>query len=257
MSRTATLVLGLGLTLGAPAVAAAQPVQAPATPASPATRADAAHDQAVMEHTRSFSFLRADVDAGFGADHEVFTWDVDGWRGGDRNKVWLKSEGEAADGELEEAEVQLLYSRNVSTFFDAQVGIRYDFEPDGTAYLVAGIQGLAPYQFETDAAAFLSEEGDLSFRYEQSLDLLLTQRLVIEPEIELEAFARDVEERGVGAGLSSAEASLRVRYEITRKFAPYAEVAYQRLLGETSAIAQRRGEDAEETAFRAGVRVWF
>ncbi len=257
MRRTARLLLGLGLTFAAAAAAAAQPVQTPAAPASPATRADAAHDQAVMEHTRTFSFLRADVDVGFGEDDEVFSWDVDGWRGGDRNKLWLKSEGEAADGELENAEVQLLYSRNVSTFFDAQLGIRYDFEPDETAYLVAGIQGLAPYQFETDVAAFLSDKGDLSFRYEQSLDLLITQRLVIEPEIELEAFATDVAERGVGAGLSELEASLRVRYEITRKFAPYAEVAYERLLGETSSIAQRQGESPEETTFRAGLRVWF
>ena len=89
------------------------------------------------------------------------------------------------------------------------------------------------------------------------MDLLLTQRLVIEPEIELEAFARDVPEREVGAGLSEFEATLRVRYEITRKVAPYAEVAYVRLLGETSAIAQRRGERPEDTTVRAGVRLWF
>jgi copper resistance protein B len=216
-----------------------------------------AHDHAVMEHARTFSFLRADVDAGVGDEAEVFTWDIDGWRGGDRNKLWLKSEGETPDGELETAEVQLLYSRNVSTFFDAQIGVRHDFEPDGLTYLVLGLQGLAPYQFETDAALFLSERGDLSFRYEQSLDLLLTQRLVVEPEIELEAFAGDVPERQVGAGLSELEASLRLRYEITRKFAPYAEVAYHRLLGETSSLARRRGESPEETTLRAGLRVWF
>lgn len=257
MRAPAAPLLGLALAGSLAVAAQAQPVQAPATPAGPATRADAAHDIALMEHSRTFTFLRADVDVGFGDDEGVFTWDIDGWRGGDINKAWLKSEGEASDGDLETAEVQLLYSRNISTFFDAQVGVRYDFEPEGTAHLVAGIQGLAPYQFETDAAAFLSEKGDLSFRYEQSVDLLLTQRLVVEPEIELEAFARDVAERAVGAGLSELEASLRLRYEITRKFVPYAEVAYERLLGETSSLAQRRGESPERTTLRAGLRVWF
>jgi copper resistance protein B len=234
--------------------AAAQHVHGPA-PATSKPQA-AGHDMAVAHHTRTFSFLRADVDAVLGDEGEL-GWDVDGWRGGDRNKLWLKSEGEIADGELEKGEVQLLYSRNVSTYFDAQVGVRYDVEPTSTAYLVAGLQGLAPYQFETDAAAFLSQEGDLSFRLEQGLDLLLTQRLVLEPEIELELFARDVAEQDVGAGLSEAELSLRLRYEITRKFVPYAEVAYRRRLGETALLARARGDDPAETLVRAGLRVWF
>ena len=250
-------LLALGATLLTATTATAQQVQAPATPADAATQADAARDHALAEHTRTFTFFRADVDAALGGDEGVSTWDIDAWRGGDYNKVWLKSEGEFVDGDLEGAEVQVLYSRNVATFFDAQVGIRYDFEPSQTAYLVAGVQGLAPYQFETDAAAFLSDKGDLSFRFEQGLDLLLTQRLIVEPEIELEAFARDVPENDVGAGFSSAEATLRVRYEITRKFVPYAELAYERRLGETSGIARRLGESPEHTTVRAGLRVWF
>lgn len=246
-----------GVMVAAAPMAVSQTVQAPATPADAATEADAAHDQAMAEHSRTFTFLRADVDAAIGDDDGASTWDIDGWRGGDYNKVWFKSEGEFVDGDLESAEVQLLYSRNVATFFDAQLGIRYDFEPDETVYLVAGVQGLAPYQFETDAAAFLSDKGDLSFRFEQSLDLLLTQRLIVEPEIELEVFATDVARRDIGAGVSDLEATLRVRYEITRKFVPYAEIAYERLLGETSGIAQRKGESPEETTFRTGLRVWF
>lgn len=256
MIRLVAPWVGLALA-GIASVAAAQSVQTPATPASPATRADAGHGMALAEHNRTFTFLRADLDASLGDDEGASTWDIDAWRGGDYNKLWLKSEGEIVDGDLEGAEIQALWSRNVSTFFDVQAGIRYDFEPDETAHLVLGLQGLAPYQFETDAAAFLSDKGDLSFRYEQSLDLLLTQRLIIEPEIELEAFATDAPERDVGAGFSSAEASLRVRYEITRQFTPYAEVAYRRLLGETSSIARRRGQDPEGTTLRAGLRVWF
>ena len=254
MSRRVLLLAAL-VTAGAGSQVVAQP--APAAPARRASHADAAHDQAVMEHTRTYSFLRADLDAALDEGDGAFTWDIDAWRGGDRNKLWLKSEGELVGGDLEGAEIQALWSRNVSTFFDVQAGVRYDFQPEETFHLVLGAQGLAPYQFETDAAAFLSDKGDLSFRYEQSLDLLLTQRLVIEPEIELEAFARDVPEREVGAGISSAEASIRVRYEITRKFAPYAELAYERLLGETSSMAQRSGRSPEQTLVRAGLRTWF
>ena len=257
MFRSATSLLVLAFVGAAASAAYAQPVQVPATPASPATEADAGHDMAVAEHNRTFTFFRADVDTSFTDDDGASTWDIDAWRGGDYNKLWLKSEGEIVDGDLEGAEIQALWSRNISTFFDLQAGVRYDFEPGETAYLVLGLQGLAPYQFETDAAVFLSDKGDLSFRYEQGVDLLLTQRLIVEPEIELEAFASDVAERDIGAGFSSAEATLRVRYEITRQFVPYAEIAYERLLGKTSSIAQSRGEDPEETTFRAGLRVWF
>lgn len=142
-------------------------------------------------------------------------------------------------------------------FRDVLLGVRQDFEPRGETYLAAGVTGLAPYFFETDATAFLSTEGDLSFRLEQSLDIPITQKLIAEPHVELNAFAQDVPERGVGAGFSSIEAGVQLRYEITRKFAPYADLVWERDLGETASITRAGGGNVEETSLRFGVRVWF
>jgi copper resistance protein B len=257
MSRVAAALLGVSL-LVTTSAALAQNVERPSTPSSPSTRADAQHISDLNDHAQTFSLVRSQLGYAAVDDADVFSWDdTDAWVGGDYNKFWFKSEGEVRDGEVERAEVQALWSRNVATYFDAQVGLRYDFEPEETAYLVVGLQGLAPYQFETDLAAFLSEEGDVSVRFEQGLDLLLTQRLVLEPEIELTAYAQDVAAQNVGAGFSEVEAALQLRYEITRKFAPFVEVAYERRLGETAGIARRSGDETEETSIRTGLRVWF
>lgn len=134
--------------------------------------------------------------------------------------VWLRSEGEVEDGEAEDAELQLLYGWNVHPFWDVLAGVRQDFEPDGETYLAAGVTGLAPYFFETEATGFLSSEGDFSLRLEQSFDLPITQKLIAEPHGELNFFAQDVPDRDVGAGFSDLEVGLQLRYEVTRKFAP-------------------------------------
>ncbi|MDO8838871.1 MAG: copper resistance protein B [Parvibaculum sp.] len=175
----------------------------------------------------------------------------------DSERLWVRSEGKIEDGRAEEAELQLLYGWNVHPFRDVLLGVRQDFEPRGETYLAAGVTGLAPYFFETDATAFLSTEGDLSFRLEQSLDIPITQKLIAEPHVELNAFAQDVPERGVGAGFSSIEAGVQLRYEITRKFAPYADLVWERDLGETASITRAGGGNVEETSLRFGVRVWF
>lgn len=213
--------------------------------------------QAMEDHRMTFSMVRAEVDQGRADGADVLSWDAEAWVGGDVNKLWVASEGERADGETEHAEVQALYSRNVSTFWDLQAGLRHDVEPDDATYLVLGVKGLAPYQFETDAHLFLGEDGDLGARLKQSLDLRFTQRLILEPQMTLEAQAQDVPERGLGAGLTSVEASLALRYEITRKFAPYVKLAYGRKLGETAGLARAVGDDPEVSAVSAGLRVWF
>lgn len=208
-------------------------------------------------HERTYTMVRLQADAAEADGEGLVSWEGDAWIGGDVNKLWLKTEGEVHGGEAEKAELQALWSRNVATFWDVQAGVRHDFEPDQTSYLALGLQGLAPYHFETDVAGFLSEEGDVSFRLKQSFDVLLTQRLVLEPEVELNAFAQDVPEQDVGAGFSDVEAKLKLRYEITRKFAPYVEAAYERSLGETASIARAAGEEVDATSFRVGLRAWF
>jgi copper resistance protein B len=215
------------------------------------------HDKAQAHPQRLFHMVRVEADYARPDDQGVVSWEGDAWFGGDRHKLWLKSEGESGDGELEDARVEALYSRNVATFWDLQVGVRHDFEPAATSYLAAGVQGLAPYQFETEAFAYLADDGVLSARLSQSLDVHLTQRLILEPEAELELHADDAPDRGVGAGFSSAEVSAQLRYEVSRKFAPYVELAWEKRLGETADLARADGEDVEITFLRAGLRVWF
>ena len=192
-------------------------------------------------------------------DEDVLVFDGNAWFGGDINKLWLKSELEYLpdEGEFEEAEVQALWSRAISPYFDLQAGIRQDFEPRGRTHAVLGVQGLAPYLFELDAAAFLSADGDLTSRIETEYELLLTQRLILQPRAEIGLAAQDIPELETGAGLVSLNAGLRLRYEIKREFAPYIGVEYQRSFGDTADYIEAAGGDAEGTALLIGVRAWY
>ena len=189
----------------------------------------------------------------------VGLWDVQGYYGGDLNKAWVKSEGEYgfAEDAFEEAEVQLLYSRAVAPYFDLQAGIRQDFAPSGETYAVVGLQGLAPYWFEVDGALFLSENGDLTARFEAEYEVLLTQRLILQPRLEVEAAAQDVPYRELGAGLTEASLGARLRYEFAREFAPYVGAEWASALGETRQIEEAAGADAEDLRLVVGLRAWY
>lgn len=191
-----------------------------------------------------------------GGDATLF-WDAQGWYGGDINKLWWKTEGDAAGGDVEEAEVQLLVSRAVTPFLDLQVGVRQDLEPDSLTYGVLGVQGLAPYWFEIDVAAFVNGAGEVTARVEAEYELLLTQRLILQPRAEAEFALQDVAERNLGAGVSSVDVGLRLRYEVRREFAPYIGVEWSRALGETAAFRRAAGEPDETIAVVAGLRLWF
>ncbi len=195
----------------------------------------------------------------FNDGEDSFNWEAQGWVGRDVEKLWLKTEGEQPiDGRLEDAEVQALYSRQISTFFDAQIGVRYDFAPEPErTFGVLGVQGLAPYFFEIDAAAFVSNKGDVSGRFEAEYDILLTQQVVLQPTFEMNAAVQDDEERGIGSGINDVELGLRLRYEIIREFAPYIGVNWERDLGRTADLTRAEGEDVDTFAVVAGVRFWF
>ena len=188
----------------------------------------------------------------------AFLWEGQAWFGGDIDKVWVKMKGEYLPGpnEFEEAEVQALYSRATSSYFDVQLGYRYDAEPE-RHFAVFGVQGLAPYGLEIDATAFVSEDGDVSTRLEAEYELFLTQKLILQPRTELDFAARDVPELGVGSGLSTVEVGLRLRYEFRREVAPHIGVSYRRIFGETADFARAAGHDVETTSFVAGLRFWF
>ena len=190
---------------------------------------------------------------------DQFAWDVQGWIGNDKNKLALKSEGEhVIDGKTESAEIQFLYRRMISRFFDAQLGVRHDLKPDPSrTYAVLGAQGLAPYFFEVDASAFVSDEGDVSLRFEAEYEWLLTQRLILQPSAELNVAFADDKDIGVGAGISDLELGLRLRYEIKREVAPYIGLHWERKFGETADFARGEDEAVDSLFFVMGLRLQF
>ena len=250
---------------------AVEPAEAPPPPAAfsgPAHAADSLFDPREMAKARrqlrlehgaaNHHMLLADrLEARLGDGHEQYLWDVQGWYGGDINKVWFKSEGDVGAGP-DGVELQALYSRVIAPFFDIQAGVRQDVRsgPDRT-HLVLGLQGLMPYAFELDAAAFLSNEGDMTGRVEVELDLQIGQQLLLQPRIELNLAAQEIPELGVGSGLGSVETEIRLRYEIRREFAPYLGIGWQHKLGGTSDFARAAGEDSGAWQLVAGVRSWF
>lgn len=190
---------------------------------------------------------------------DAYAWDGEAWYGGDQHRLVLKSSGEGVfGGDLHSAELQALYSRPIGPYFDWQVGVRHDFEPGPSrTYATLGFEGVAPYWFELEGAAFLSDKGDLSARLEGSYDFRLTQKLVLEPRAELSLAAQKVRELGIGSGVTDAEVGLRLRYEFKREFGPYVGVMHERKFGETADLARAAGEDRDSTTFVVGVRAWF
>lgn len=265
MSATGRPPLGAGLLAAAgllapvlaadPAAAAAHLTVPPPSKAGPSPVAD----RAIVGY---LLLDQLEYRANEGAD--TFNWEAEGWLGGDYNKLWLKSEGEqeVSGGDGGEAEGQVLYARLIAPFWYAQAGLRYDRLWGGVAdpsraFGVLGVEGLAPYLFDVQPALFVSQDGDLSARLEAETDLLLTQRLILQPRVEVEAAAQQVEKFGVGSGLNDVELGLRLRYEIVRKLAPYVGVNWTRLFGDTRDFAREEGDQASDVAFLAGVRLWW
>ncbi len=232
--------------------------------------ADRVYPSAEMEHSRHemmmenggqtigfISLNLAEYQARKGGDG--LRWEGEAWYGGDINRLTLKSEGETVFGEgIETVETQVLYSRAIGPYFNAQAGIRQDFgqNPDRT-YATFGFEGLAPYWFEVEGAFFLSNKGDLHARLGGYYDQRITQRLILQPMTEINFALQDVPEIGVGSGLSDVELGLRLRYEIVREFAPYVGVEWARKVGDTARFARAAGEDPSGVSFVMGIRAWF
>ena len=188
-------------------------------------------------------------------------YDMQGWVGNDYNKLWIKAEGEynTSTDEHEETSFETLYSRNAVSFWDIQAGIRHDFlsGADDRDFAAFGIQGLAPYWFEVEATSYISDEGDVSGILEAEYDLLLSQRLILQPRFETEVAVQDVEDYNIGSGITGFETGLRLRYEFSRKFAPYIGVSWEQNLGETKDMLEADGEQTNNTALVTGLKFWF
>ena len=188
---------------------------------------------------------------------EGYRWDLEGWYGGDLHRFVVKTEGEGLGGEVDAAEIQALYSRALGRYTDLQAGVRYDFEPDGLAYATVGVESLLPYWFDVEGAIFLSESGDAFARLEGSYDLRFTQRLILQPRLEVTFAAQDVPESDIGSGFSSAEVGLRLRYDIRREFAPYLGINFEKSLGRTADLIRASAGEVEDTTVVLGLRAWF
>jgi copper resistance protein B len=231
------------------------------------TIADRVYGTAAMERARDIlndehggglvSKVMSNMLEGTASGDTGYRWDLEAWYGGDLHRVVIKTEGEGARGEVESAEVQALYSRAAGRYTDVQAGVRYDVEPDGLAYATVGVESLLPYWFDVEGALFLSERGDAFARLEGSYDLQLTQRLILQPRVELMFAAQDVAVADIGSGFSSAELGLRLRYELRRELAPYIGVNFETSLGRTADRVRASGGDIHDTTVVAGVRAWF
>lgn len=184
--------------------------------------------------------------------------DAEAWYGGDYNKLWLKAQGERSGGRLESLRTEALWDRAFAPFWSTQLGVRHDTGGgDSRNWLAAGVRGLAPYWFDVEATAYARPGGEFAARFDTRYEMLFTQRLILEPQLEGNLYSRADPQRGTGTGLSDIEFGLRLRYEIRRQFAPYVGVTWNRRFGSAADFARARGEDA--TTFRAvaGLRIWY
>lgn len=198
-----------------------------------------------------------------GPDERPVSFDGSFWIGGDFNRLWIKAEGERSTvGDEDEIEAQLLYSRLIAPFWEAQAGAGVQTMSDDAGrhtrgLLVLGLEGLAPYWFELEPQLLVSHEGDVALALAASYELLFTQRLVLEPELEMAAAIQEVPEFGVGSGLNDLHLGIRLRYEIVREVAPYVGLVWGRTFGATADLARAAGEPADDTRFVTGLRFWF
>jgi copper resistance protein B len=242
--------------------------QAPQTPIEPipaisdADRAAAfpVLDHHAMEHAPAINhYVQFNRLEAWDADHGTGqAWEGSAWIGSDLNRLWLRSEGERVDGRTEASDLEVMYGRSISPWWDVMVGVKQDFRPtDSQTWAALGVQGMAPYKFEFAATAYLGESGNAAATVEIEYELLLTNRLILQPLVELSFYAKNDPLRGIGSGLSGAEAGLRLRYELDRRFAPYVGLVHERVFGRTADYRRAEGEVVRDTRLVVGVRVWF
>lgn len=180
------------------------------------------------------------------------------WVGKDINKVFFKYRTEFTDDETESSEIQALYSRAITANWDLQAGFRQDFTPNPDEQWIAlGLYGVSPYFFEVDSSIFIADEGQIGLRLEAEYEAMLTQKWVLSPEIEVNFYAEEDQERGYGDGLSNIELGLRLRYEVNRQFAPYIGINWEKQIGDAADFARNEGENSSETSFVIGLNTWF
>jgi len=207
----------------------------------------------------SFGWLSADeLEYLSGNEGDGYAWNLQANYGDDRNKLWVRTQGLKVPGELDPTTSgEILWWRPHSAFWGTQLGLRQDFGDGAHTYLAAGIEGVAPYWFIVEATGYVGDDGRLAARVKVSYDVRFTNRLILTPNVEANAYSKSEDERGLGAGLGNIEAGLRLRYEMRRKFAPYAGYVWERSFSGTADRRRAAGDPVNEHRFVAGFRMWF
>lgn len=188
---------------------------------------------------------------------DALAWEANAWLGHDRGRLWLRSEGEREQGHAAAGRIEALWGKPLTPWWDVLAGVRHDIGHEGRDWLALGVQGMAPYKFEVQATAYLGEGGQTAVQAEADYDLLLTNKLILQPRVEATAYGRNDPAQGNGAGLSDTEVGLRLRYELRREFAPYIGIERTHRFGGTADFARSAGEPVAETRWVAGIRAWF
>jgi copper resistance protein B len=246
--------------LSVPALALAQD-PSPVPPVTDTDREAAfpdVHGHTVHDTSLNYKILIDQLEWQYIHGAQGVRWDSNSWVGGDINRIWVKTEGEAVDGVLDEAELRVLYGRSISRWWELTAGVRQDMRPSPShTWLAVGVHGLAPQWFEIDANLYAGPAGHIAARFEAEYELLLTNRVVLQPLVELSLAGKDDPDRRIGAGLSTAEVGFRLRYEGRRELAPYAGVVWHRKLFGTADFARASGRDIGGWHVVAGLRTWF
>ena len=252
---------------------APEPPLAPPPPEAlkgPENAADTIYGTAAMQPSRSFlltkehggmrasRLLLDQLETRVRKGRDGYYVNAEGWYGGDIDKLWLKSEIEGDYGRsANQVEFQALWSHALDPWFNLQTGIRFDAEPRTRGRLVLGVEGLAPYSWEVNAAAFVSDKGDVTARAEAEHDVRITQKLILQPRAELDFALRDISQERVGSGLSNVEFGARLRYQFLPNFAPYVGLVYERAIGRSARFLRADGERPGGLQFTVGLRTWF
>ncbi len=212
-----------------------------------------------MHGSAPFGMLLIDqLEAFHGRDANGQSWEAQGWYGNDEDKLWIRTEGERSRGKLEDGDLEAFWNHNIATFWSTQLGVRHDFgEGPGRTWAAFGVQGLAPYWFELEATGYVGVNGRTAARLRAEYELLFTQRLILQPEAEINLYGKNDPQRRIGSGISDVQFGLRLRYEIRRQFAPYIGVNWVRRLGTSADYARQDHQPVLDRQIVAGVRIWF
>jgi copper resistance protein B len=249
------------VSLGAASRVAAQPQLPPLTDADRAAAfpdLGGAHSHGMLEDPFDYSVRVDELETREGEGNDPFAWEARAWLGRSFDKLAIRTEGEQRGDDTDRAELELLWAHTFARWWDVVAGARADFEPSPSrTWAAVGIQGVAPYRFDIEATAYLGDGGDSAARVEATYELLITQRWILEPRLELDWYGQDDPRIGVASGLARGEGGLRVRYEIRREVAPYVGLVRERKFGGTADLAAAAGDDPSDTRLVVGLRLRF